>query len=53
MLDLIFSFIFDQLLDDWNIPYSKKIAGPVAFNLAFVTRWAHGDDQPTLASKGR
>lgn len=48
----IMFWLMDSLLDDWNMPHwDKQTATQVGFNLAFIMRFAHNDDQSTLASK--
>lgn len=52
MIDHLMHYIYDSLLDDWNMPHwDKQTATEVAFNLAFITRMAHTEDEVTLASK--
>lgn len=46
--------IHNTILDDmWAhlAVYNKATVGDLAFRLAFVTRFAHVDDQPTLTSR--
>ena len=54
LLDTIMSFIYDQLLDDWNLPTIpvgyKRQAVNVAFNLAFNSKLT-SDNTATIASK--
>jgi len=45
-------YIYDSLLDDWNLPHwDKQTAVELGFQIAFVTRFAHTEDEVTLASK--
>lgn len=52
MYNSLMFWIMDSLLDDWNMPHwDKQTATQVGFNLAFITRMAHTEDEPTIASK--
>ena len=53
MLDYIMFFIFDYLMDDFWVHFGKhrKDAQNVAFQLAYVTKFAHNDDIETIVSR--
>jgi hypothetical protein len=52
MIDTIMHYIYDSLLDDWNLPHwDKQTATELGFTLAFITRMAHTEDEVTLASR--
>lgn len=53
--DFVMGLVSDHILDDiWADHVEQQyinIAGPVAFQLAFITKMAHTEDEPTIASK--